>query len=55
MAQTLTPSCVMSKGMKNAESRLQVLDVVMKWHNKPDIFNQFVGDGSNLDTLLRDE
>lgn len=33
----------------------QVLDVVMKWHNKPDIFNQFVGDGSNLDTLLRDE
>ena len=33
----------------------EVIRVVIKWHNKPDIFNQFVGEGSKLDSFLRDE
>lgn len=33
----------------------EVMRIVLKWHNKPDIFNNHVGEGSDLDKFLCDE
>lgn len=38
----------------NIESIPEIMKVVIKWHNKPDVYNQFVGEGSTLDSFLRD-
>ena len=41
--------------IKGVENIPEVMRIVLKWHNKPDIFNNHVGEGSDLDKFLRDE
>lgn len=41
--------------IKSIDSIPEIIRVVVKWHNKPDIYNRFLGEGSSLDLLLKDE
>ena len=41
--------------IKSVECIPEVSRIVIKWHNKPDIFNNHIGEGSDLDNFLRDE
>ena len=41
--------------IRGVENIPEVMRIVLKWHNKPDIFNNHVGEGSDLDKFLCDE
>ena len=40
--------------IKGVESIPETMKVVLKWNDKPNVFNQFIGEGSSLDLYLRD-
>lgn len=40
--------------IRGVESIPETMKVVLKWNDKPNVFNQFIGEGSNLDLYLRD-
>lgn len=41
--------------IKNIECIPEAMGLVVKWNDKPNIYNQFIGDGSSFDILLSDE
>ena len=41
--------------MQSVDRIPEAMEVAIKWHNKPHVFDHLVGDGSDLDNFLRDE